>query len=220
MGRQGLFASVGVSCLLTGSPVISGASRHTGRRKSSMDAPPTVHLRCADGKVVQPMPRVCIYCGQHASETRKESFSWKAAWGVFVDWWVSGPSLGTRRFTIEIPVCKKHSKVIGRAKTLDWVALACFLIGLATVLIVDTFGSRLFEFAPGIPWTILVLWVPWGVALILLVAAGLTRSSAGHTPLQVESIDETGMTLGGVSSEFRDAVMQAEVQQTTVSDPS
>ena len=141
MGRQGLFASVGVSYLLTGSPVISGASRHTGRRKSSMDAPPTVHLRCADGKVVQPMPRVCIYCGQHASETRKESFSWKAAWGVFVDWWVSGPSLGTRRFTIEIPVCKKHSKVIGRAKTLDWVALTCFLIGFAAVLIVDTCWS-------------------------------------------------------------------------------
>ena len=131
-----------------------------------------------------------------------------------------GKLLGESSLTMQIPVCKKHSKVIGRAKTLDWVALACFLIGFAAVLIVDTFGSRLFEFAPGIPWTLLVLCVPWGVALILLVAAGLTRSSAGHTPLRVESIDATGMTLGGVSSEFRDAVMQAEVQQTTVSDPS
>ncbi len=176
-----------------------------------MDTSQTVKLRCADGKVVQPLPNVCMACGRPATQTHQWTATTQPLWAVALSSLGSSNSLGSKQVTIQMPLCEEHSRAKDRVKTVAILGLVFLGVVLALLFLVvlnenllallrDAFGAAILLI---IPLVMMISMAAYG-ALVMMTANALPR---------VQRIDESCVTLKGVSDKFRRAMMEAEGQQ-------
>jgi hypothetical protein len=168
-----------------------------------------VFLRCVNGEVVQSLPEVCLYCGQYATQVKRQVFSYQPAWGCLLDLitsWFYWYGTGTRKVTMTVPVCESHFRTLRRMQALRVGVFLAFIIPALAVLIPEWLGRSLSELLPGNSFrTVLLVWI--GAWLLLLAwVAFVDRVSRG---VRVVDIDDTGIWLEGVASEFSSAVTES-----------
>jgi hypothetical protein len=169
----------------------------------------TVFLRCMDGEVVQTLPKLCLYCGQHATHVKQQVFSHQPAWGCLVDLilgWLYWTGTGTRKVTMKVPVCERHFRTLRWMKALRLGVIFAIITPMLVLAVPVWLGWSLSEFLPGNSGrTVFLIWVGGGFFLFALWAI-VERVSTG---VRVVDIDDTGIWLEGVASEFSSAVMES-----------
>lgn len=158
----------------------------------------TVILACSEKKVVQTLPQVCLYCGQHSTQVKKVAFSKQPAWGCLLDLiagmaGAAGSNIGMKNVTMQAPVCEEHFATLRRKDVLRWLGLAIMLIPGILFLAADWLHLDLSALLAGIPartlQTIAIGALIVGMVFVFLV--GLLPPRA----VRVESIDDSGITL-------------------------
>jgi hypothetical protein len=176
-----------------------------------MDTSQTVKLKCADGKVVQPLPNVCMACGRPATQIHQWTATTQPLWAVALSGLGSSNSLGSKQVTIQMPLCEEHGRAKDRVKTVGILGLVFLGVVLALLFIVVLNESLLALLRDALGAAILLI-VPLVVVISVLVVGVLVMMTANALP-RVQRIDESSVTLKGVSDKFRRAMMQAEGQQ-------
>lgn len=175
-----------------------------------MDTSQTVKLRCADGKVVQPLPNVCMACGRPATQTHQWTATTQPLWAVALSL-ASPNSLGSKQVTIQVPLCEEHSHAKDRVKTVGILGLVFLGVVLALLGLV-VFNESLLALLRDALGAAILLIVPLVTVISVVAYGALVMITANALP-RVQRIDESSVTLKGVSDKFRRAMMQAEGQQ-------
>jgi hypothetical protein len=180
-----------------------------------MSAPQTITLRLVDKEVSDPLPAVCIYCGKFTTDTKSWTFSWSPAWYLLIGL-IGGGGGSYRQAKMEVPVCEDHAHTLVVTKRSRIMITILMLAVVAVAFVLSEFSDQL-PFLPdrfdlGLLLTAVALSV---VVTLVMWIYGRSRGIAVR-PIH---IDDTTLTLKGVSSQFRDALMQGEVQDATVYKP-
>jgi hypothetical protein len=182
-----------------------------------MSASQTITLHLVDKKVSYPLPAVCIYCGKFTPDTTPWSFSWRPAWYLLTDFIpYGGGGAGYREAKMAVPVCEEHAHVLVVTKRSRKITTILMLAVVAVAFVLSQFSDRLL-FLPDNFFISLLFAVAALSALVVLVLWIYGRSKG--IAVRPTRIDDTTLVLTGVSSQFRDALMQAEVQDATVYKP-
>jgi hypothetical protein len=182
-----------------------------------MSAPQTITLRLVDKEVSDPLPAVCIYCGKFTTDTKPWTFSWRPSWYLLTDFIpYGGGGMGYREVKMAVPVCEEHAHVLVVTKRSRLMTTILMLAVLAVAFVLSELSDQLPFLPDRIGFTLLI-----GVLVLSAVAALAIRIYNRSKGIKVKParIDDTTLVLTGVSSQFRDALMQAEVQDATVYKP-
>jgi hypothetical protein len=171
-----------------------------------MDTSETVTLTLANKQVSQPLPSLCVCCGKFTTVTKPWTFRWRPEAYILTDFIpYSGGGIGYREAKMEAPVCEEHARVLARTRSMRLgIRIGMFAVlglWLASVLFVGDLS-----FLP--------MWIRWAFLIgpvALLYLALLAVNSYGRAlSAKAVHIDETTLTLAGVSDQFSDALMQLQ----------
>jgi hypothetical protein len=147
-----------------------------------------------------------VCCGKSTTITNPWTFHWRPEASILADLIpYSGGGIGYREAKMEAPVCEEHARVLARTRSMRLGIRIAALVGLPIWLAAGLFVVDLSSFPMWIRWAWLI-----GPVALLYIALVAVNSYAKALSAKAVHIDETALTLSGVSTQFSDALMQPE----------
>lgn len=182
-----------------------------------MSASQTITLHLFVEEVSDPLPAVCIYCGKFTPNTKPWTFTWRPAWYLLTAFIPDlGLGDGYRQAKMAVPVCEEHAHVLVVSERFRKVNQTLLLVMLAVAGVLWVFSDKLPFLPDHLSSDVFIA----GIALCAVGALAMwIYGRSRGIAVRPTRIDDTTLILTGVSSQFRDALMQAEVQDATVYKP-
>lgn len=150
------------------------------------------------------LPNVCMRCGDDATTTRKQTFSWYPPWvnililaGLLP--WALVAMILTKKMRVEAPLCDRHAGHWFRFKLFAWVGLLGMVaVFFAGVVMAANDGPRASDLSAGVM-------IAGGVGFfVVLIAAAVWQM----TLIRAAEVTDDDICLKGVSQEFREALRE------------
>ena len=162
----------------------------------------TTTLRCANGRVIEALPEICVHCGSKATHTRQALFA-KQSMTMLVLMLILGGGrifyyLITRHVAAELPVCTAHVKGLEQSQSQRALgAGGAFLFAVVGGFLGLRLGERFLPYPAGIL-------LP--VVIIFLVIFAWFRYVRWIADVKAIAMTNTSVTLANVAPNFAAAI--------------